>query len=285
MTFVVSAEPPISSSPAGLAGLVDGIGERDFGNRLLALLHDVCGADYCTVFHLNSLGGQMVTTAGLNSIDVAQRQARLYLEGQRWKSDPMILQSRKQLTGRHTSSVVHMAVRELPDVAYRDRLYTRAGVCDRVLLCGRSATGVIGLSVLRTSKAGIFGGEDLRQVHEVSSVLLAIIDKHVGVLRQDLNLRRALTSLDQIENCLTNSRIPLSPREKQVCARILYGMSSNDIAIDLHIGDETATTYRKRAYQRLEITTQRELLLWYLDLWEERYLRGHAGLGGSRATS
>ena len=49
-------------------------------------------------------------------------------------------------------------------------------------------------------------------------------------------------------------------------ARILYGLSAAGIAVDLGIGIESVTTYRKRAYRRLGIATQRELLVWYLKL-------------------
>jgi DNA-binding CsgD family transcriptional regulator len=52
-----------------------------------------------------------------------------------------------------------------------------------------------------------------------------------------------------------------------VCARVLYGLSSTAIALDLDVGEETVKTYRKRAYQRLAIGSERELLNWYLAQW------------------
>ena len=48
---------------------------------------------------------------------------------------------------------------------------------------------------------------------------------------------------------------------------MLYGLSTVGIALDLEIGEESVKTYRKRAYQRLRIGTERELLTWYLALW------------------
>lgn len=89
------------------------------------------------------------------------------------------------------------------------------------------------------------------------------------------DLSQALRSLDQIENCLANALVPLTRRESAVCARILYGMSSAGIALELNLGEETVMTYRKRAYFRLGFATQRELLLWYLDLWGALNLRSN----------
>ena len=51
----------------------------------------------------------------------------------------------------------------------------------------------------------------------------------------------------------------LTGREKQVCLRILSGLSSEAIAAELGIGLHSALTYRKRAYDKLGISSQNEL--------------------------
>ena len=51
----------------------------------------------------------------------------------------------------------------------------------------------------------------------------------------------------------------LTGREKQVCLHILSGLSSEAIAAELGIGLHSALTYRKRAYDKLGISSQNEL--------------------------
>ncbi len=51
----------------------------------------------------------------------------------------------------------------------------------------------------------------------------------------------------------------LTGREKEVCLRILSGLSSEAIAAELGIGLHSAHTYRKRAYDKLGISSQNEL--------------------------
>ncbi len=80
-----------------------------------------------------------------------------------------------------------------------------------------------------------------------------------------------LHSLNTIERCLAN-RTTLPNRELEVCSRILHGLSSTAIAIDLNLCDSTVKTYRKRVYQRLSIGSERELLTWYLSEWS-RWIR------------
>lgn len=261
-------------SAPGLTRLVDAIGDQEFGNQLLAFFHGLCGAEHCTVFNLDSDASRGVATAGLYGAEVANRQIALYLQNQRWQRDPMIAQARKQLEVQSTS-MVQTAVRELPNADFRDIMYGGTTVGDRLLLCGRSATGMVGLSVLRTATTGDFSNDDIGHVHEACAMLMAIVNKHVGLTWQVPDVSRALTSLGQIETCLAGNLVPLSRRETEVCARILHGVSSLGIALDLGISEETVMTYRKRAYQRLGIGSQRELLLWYLELWSSLNLRRH----------
>ena len=49
-------------------------------------------------------------------------------------------------------------------------------------------------------------------------------------------------------------------REAEVCTAIMLGMTSEAIAIELGISVNTVLTYRKRAYGRLNISCQNELM-------------------------
>jgi DNA-binding CsgD family transcriptional regulator len=64
----------------------------------------------------------------------------------------------------------------------------------------------------------------------------------------------------------------LTGREKEVCLRILSGFSSEAIAADLGISLHSALTYRKRAYDRLGISSQNELFGIVLRLMGSRSL-------------
>ena len=52
----------------------------------------------------------------------------------------------------------------------------------------------------------------------------------------------------------------LSERERQVCALMAAGLTSENIALKLGVSLNTVLTYRKRAYFRLQISSQNDLL-------------------------
>ncbi|NPC58169.1 LuxR family transcriptional regulator [Caenimonas soli] len=101
-----------------------------------------------------------------------------------------------------------------------------------------------------------------------AGALTAIVHKHMETLDGGRDQQKAepLSCLATIERCLAE-RTCLPRRELEVCSRILYGMSSAGIAIDLDLCETTVKTYRKRAYQRLSIGCERELITWYLRTW------------------
>jgi DNA-binding NarL/FixJ family response regulator len=113
--------------------------------------------------------------------------------------------------------------------------------------------------------------EVLEQVRSTSAglalvnapLMAAIQQKHASAMQ-----REPLSCLQTIELCLSDCT-DMPQREIQVCARMLYGYTSAGIAGDLNICEATIRTYRKRAYQRLSIGCERELITWYLRTWAD----------------
>jgi DNA-binding CsgD family transcriptional regulator len=111
-----------------------------------------------------------------------------------------------------------------------------------------------------------FTPDEVRRLLIEAKLLLSLVTKQFDIVAQQEQMASAISSLDQIDRYIANAPEQLSPREAQVCARILYGQTTTGIALDLGIGTESVMTYRKRAYRRLEIASHRELLCWYLSL-------------------
>lgn len=254
---------------SGLAELVDGIGTEQFGARLVGLLHDVCGADHCAAFQI---GCDSISTLTFNSFDPAQsrmRQVESYVREGLWRKDPALSMARNQL-GAASDSLIRVDLNDRGYDDLRPRIYPQ--VRDRVVVCGRRDNIDFGLSVVRSDPNPEFMAAAIDQLADLSGTLLSAMAKHVSVLMSRPSVAMALTDLAEIENCF-RARSDLPRRELEVCSRILYGLSTIGISLDLGVGEESVKTYRKRAYQRLNIGCERELLHWYLSQWS--IWRGH----------
>jgi DNA-binding CsgD family transcriptional regulator len=234
-----------------LSEVVEGIGGGDLAERMLQFLNRLVGADHCAVFQMHGYELQEVASAGLAGATAAKSDLAHY-EVKRQLSQTGLLSTRLDVC-----NITEPRTSWNGDDAKRQR----------IMICAQRASASYCLRILRPASKTTVDTEieDLRQI---ADVLISLIVRHVDLATCKPSVTPALTSLQEIQDCLLGST-DLSRREGEVCARILYGLSSCGIALDLGIGKESVMTYRKRAYQRLGIGSQRELLMWYLARWNE----------------
>lgn len=259
-----SIAPPVIRPT--IHGAIDALGTVDFGTALLDYLTDMFGVEHCVIYIRS--GDQLINMAAASPgrALVAERQSTLYVRENYWREDPGLDPFRAANDG-HPPLLARIDVNRLDHGGLRDRIFRPYGVLDRVLLGQIVDDCDVILSMTRTVNVGYFSEENLESLTRIAGSLIRIVAKHVLMMRSMPRMADALTSLPAIERCISMSDTRLARREAEVCARILYGMTSPGIALDLNIGEESAMTYRKRAYQRLRIGSQRELLLWYLAEW------------------
>lgn len=254
---------------AALATLVDAVGEDRFGPSLALFLNELCGADHFAAFRLGGGNLREVAACCVEPERTARDRVEIYINQGWWKRDPAMTEAQRCL-GAMRSSIIHVDFSDDGYTAMRPSVFPH--VRDRLLLCGHGRHADFGLSILRADPHAPFAGEAIEKVSLSAELLMAVLDKHADLRQTRPNVAKALTELDEIESCIVaTSAMPR--REAEVSSRILYGMSSVGIALDLSVSEETVKTYRKRAYQRLAIGSERELLTWYLARWSR--WRGH----------
>lgn len=264
MMTVMVQDRLASGHPQGtLAHLVDAIGQERFGPALASYLHGLCGADHFAAFRLGQDELREVAACCVEPARTARDRVESYVNQGLWKHDPAMTEAQRCVQ-RETPTLIRVDFSDQGYTDLRPRVYPH--VRDRVLVCGRSGSGAFGLSVLRADPHSPFGEDNLRRLGEAADLLVALLGKHAELNQRRPNVANALSALPEIEACIVGVAA-LPRREAEVCARILYGMSSVGIALDLSVSEETVKTYRKRAYQRLNIGSERELLTWYLARW------------------
>jgi DNA-binding CsgD family transcriptional regulator len=105
--------------------------------------------------------------------------------------------------------------------------------------------------------------EGIERAQRIEPLLSDLLRKH-EMLQGSPRAQYAKASW--LEHSLAQRLSMLSAREAQVCARILCGLSSEAIAEDLGVRVPTVKTFRKRAYEKLSINSQRQLFARCADL-------------------
>ena len=242
--------------------LIDAIGTSDFGVKLAAFLNQACGAEHCVVYRISAEDIDDVTAVSTDGTDATRRQSARYIGEQFWRRDPALHNAWDQ--GRDRPTLIRFDPQELEDHLFRDEMYAPADIRDRVLLCGRRLDAVFGISILRSRRTGAFSEHDVTALEHMGRSLISLSAKHSDLIDAADQGRAALSSITTIERRMREAGFDLSPRELQVAARILFGMTAIGIALDLGIKKESVVTYRKRGYMRLNIATRHELMRAYL---------------------
>lgn len=88
----------------------------------------------------------------------------------------------------------------------------------------------------------------------------ALAQLAITALTRLLRREEAPPPAARLESLLNDSYPILTPRERQVCARTMSGMTARQIAADLELAQGTVLTYRQRAYQKLGVSRASQLL-------------------------
>lgn len=244
-----------------LSGAVNAIGKLDFADHVLGFLNQVCGAKHCGIFHLADEGLRGVGVGSDYGANTGAERIALYLHHKVWRQDSSLAEVWDH--GRPgQAQLSNLKIANLKDGNLR-RTFDR--IADRIVVGGIYEEWPVALSILRSECDGTFGSADWDRLTRWSSVLLSLTAKHVRSTKKRSSFVNPLASLLVIERVMLGAAIPIPMREMQVGARILYGLCTGGIASDLRISADTVISYRRRLYQRLQIATSRELLMWFLD--------------------
>lgn len=233
--------------------VIRAIGARSFGRVLFDLFRNELSVRQL-VAHLRLANGS--TEAVLVESDEPDRRvdklADLYVRNFRTR-DPLgdIL----QIATSRQSTMRAINATEIQDVEYRDRLFLSAGIVGKLSFVQQLPDRVLSVSFYRDRTVGPFTSEDTARVSPIFGSVLASVERHIGLTTTKAPDCKTLTQLLQALPCPS----PLSGREASVCARVLMGLSNEGAALDLGVSLNSIATYRRRAYAKLNISSQSEL--------------------------
>lgn len=249
-TLTANADARFGRPEFDISAVVDAIGSNNFADALLAYFDRICGADYCVVFRQTNSTLIEVSSSSGGGAEGDELHVRSY-------------DVRRQFS--LTGAEVRINVATVQQDNYSCVHELHAARHQRLLLSVHKPSGGFCIGFARSARRPTMTGKELAVADQVAPSLLSAVAKHCNLTTRQQMLGPTWYSLSQIEERLI-TMTALSRREREVSARMLYGLSTAGIALDLGIGEESVATYRKRSYHRLGISNQRELLILFLSL-------------------
>jgi LuxR family transcriptional regulator, activator of tox operons len=242
--------------------MVETVGTPDFEHHLFRAAQEAIQCEHLSAFAISPGAMPRLLLAANHGTAPMARSAGSAYVGHYWHADPTN-QLMSDVRGMIGGLLVSLSGDEMLRLPYRRQCYSRAdwestgiNLIHKISLIKSRDDGIIKVNFYRHRSAGPFTNSDQEKIAEISGLLFSFLVRHApaGPRADARSLRKPF------EQCLMQVSKGITPRETQVCAAIAVGMSSAGIASDLNISLNTVLTYRKRAYARLAISSQNELL-------------------------
>lgn len=248
----ISGRPPIR---ANLPGLVRYLGTDQFDGLLSETVKREFRCRHMTAFSFRRKSPPRVVSLVANDAKKdAVREAAEHYAKTYWQVDPSNIFNTNRLgTG---SYAVLMSDDDVNDSDFKYDCYVKTGVSHRLSLITEYDSECLKISFHRAEDAGEFDQDSVGDLLEHGDMLASLVLRH----QELLSARRTDDDPDRFEFILASRYPKLTNRERRVCSLIAIGMSSEAIALTLEVSINTVLTFRRRAYARLNISTQNELL-------------------------
>lgn len=244
----LSANPGLSDGSAqdALSGVIGCIGGTDFGTAALAELNRWLPLCWWSVYTLYPDAPPTLHAHGRVG-DVPDGTAaswRVY-RASLYRRDATFRAAREAVAGG-LPALVHWTASEIP-ADHRQAIYSAHGLRERLsIVSGGGRQGLLAVNLYRHEHQPSLGADAIEAIGQMAKPLLACVRRHIG-----LRTASAVGGPQALEG--------LTPREREVCERLLKGMTHDGVAADLGLSLATVKTYRDRAFSRLGIRFRHEL--------------------------
>jgi DNA-binding CsgD family transcriptional regulator len=245
-----------------LAGLIQQLGQPSFRSLLLESLQPLVPAASFAVYRTGRHSvPQLYLSGSLGVPDTTQDCWRAYLSGPYLNDRTLI----DETTQQAQSLLCHLTAREVP-AEHRARVYEAHGVAERVSIVQAREDGLFAVNFYRHQHQRPFSDAQVADFESLAPALLALACKHVDLAGAagGSSVISVTSAAAEEPSVLAAQRLralqpALTPRELEVCVRLLRGMTYDGIASDLGLSVPSVKTYRNRAFDRLGIHFRNEL--------------------------
>lgn len=248
-----------------LARLAHAVGTESFASALMQVARSQLAADQVVAFQF-ATDGQACLILAENAMigqSVARSLADDYIARHLGLDPSLLAQSRSNQSDR--SLIFHsVTYDEIIDEDYREALFERPGLRGKIAILAREPQGLIYINFYRAISRPPFAEDELALLETIAPLLVALIVRH----NQIYSLPRPVNdTVQRLMGLICEARhARLSAQERLVCGLILAGVTNEGIALELGVSPHSVTSYRRRAFHKLDIATQKELFSLALQL-------------------
>jgi DNA-binding CsgD family transcriptional regulator len=238
------------------ANAVAALGTTDYGRACFRVFEQAFDVDHWAIFRYRSIDSvKCIATASRAHEAAAEKNVDFFLS-RCYRFDPSLIAFKQQHTER--PCLIKMAISDIYDPQYR-HCFELTNVQERLSFFAADKADLLQLCIYRGAVNRTFSVAEMNLFATLARLVIATALKHEALGDHGATAQGQL-DLDALERRLDDLAMGLSKREREVCARAVAGSTIEETAVDLDIRKTSVITYRQRAYQKLGISRQSDLL-------------------------
>lgn len=257
------------TSPHWLPALTEltlALGDASFDERLMAFLNKVVPVDHCAVFTFDPKGrADHLFTHSKMPKEKAENLAADYVSGL-FTDDPNFptLDTLRK-SGTKQKRIIPLSGTPEYEPSYRNHFFDQVDLIDKASTVIKLDKGIVYCNFYRLRESGRFSADDWQRLNNLLPLVTGLISAHYRLTynsTSDPAASHRQTSQSMVHSVISRAMPPfdrLTGREREVAERILLGYTAEATGLDLGIASSSVATYRKRAYEKLGITSQNDL--------------------------
>ncbi|VWX60138.1 Transcriptional regulator, LuxR family [Burkholderiales bacterium 8X] len=245
-------DPSVASSTT--LAMLAGIGTTRLARHFLDALSPLLPVTFCTVFAVGASGRIETVSAASSYGDTAERTAKRYVAQRFDLLDPNMAWLSARKKPRHSQLWLgHQHAEEVADPAYRAACYGDVGIRERASILLLRPSG---------QRAAVSFYRSLAQP-DFTTIDFDLLERHAALLAEATMAHGRTVAARPVEDepAFAERLLELSPREREVMAHLLRGLTAKEIAREMAIGLTTVRTHQYRGFKRLGVASLRQLLL------------------------
>ena len=237
------------------ADTVTALGTGRYARTCFRIFEQSFDVDHWALFRYRSDDSvKCIATASRAFEAAAGRNVDFFLR-RCYRFDPSLIAFKEQHTDR--SCMIKMAISDIDDRQYR-QCFEVTSVRERLSFFAVDGADLLQLCIYRATVNRTFSAAEMNVFATLARLVTATTLKHEALW--DHASTPPPLDIDTLERRLDDVAMGLSLRERQVCARAVVGRTIEETAGDLGIRKTSVITYRQRAYQKLGVSRQGDLL-------------------------
>jgi len=170
-----------------ISAMVRNLGSSEFSPEFLAKVNEIVATDHFSVLAFgDQLIPRFVIAESRKDHDIAREAGGIYDKFYFYRQDPNTRQVRERDDVPEGPILSRMLAKDIPDPDYRQKIYEKFDMIERLSLIDQSNGLWFTLNLYRDTESDIYSDDEIIVINQIAPLLTALMAKHLALTQSHI---------------------------------------------------------------------------------------------------